>query len=489
MIKDKPFIHLFKTPGSYYIYDVNTNAILSVDKDVFDFLEYKMDSNTSKEVDWPSEIVEFIDNGFLSSNKIKEIEHSDTDLLPDILSNNVPRITLQITQQCNLRCKYCIYSGSYSNRHHSKKNMSFETAKKGIDFLINHSNGVNEINIGFYGGEPLLEFKFIKKCVEYAEEQAEGKDISFNITSNGTIINREIIEYFDKHNIILMISLDGPKEIQDRNRQFAMDGKGTFEKVIKNVEFIKSEFPEYFKKVTFNAVMDSRNNFNCSSEFFTTYETFKDSLVNVSLVSDGYSEETVDSEISDEFIFNQEYEIFKLFLSKFNRLDEENVSKLIRVYINQIKLDMYDKRTITHRLPDKVHHGGPCIPGVQRLFMNADGNLFPCERVSELSSIMNIGNVNDGFYIDNVSKLLNVGKITEEKCKNCWCFRFCGLCAASADHLDGFSEELKTSHCSATANQVEEMMKDYCTLVEFGYKFSDNDKEIIPYTSKGDKIL
>ena len=69
MIKDKPFIHLFKTPGSYYIYDVNTNAILSVDKDVFDFLEYKMDSNTSKEVDWPSEIVEFIDNGFLSSNK------------------------------------------------------------------------------------------------------------------------------------------------------------------------------------------------------------------------------------------------------------------------------------------------------------------------------------------------------------------------------------------------------------------------------------
>lgn len=482
MIKDKPFIYPFSTPGGYYIYDVNTNVIMKVEESAYKFLHHKLYSNDdvdAEKTDKLPVISKMMDDGFLLSNKIKKIEHSETGILTDILSKKLPSITLQVTQQCNLRCRYCIYSGSYLNRRHSKKVMSLDVAKKGIDFLIDHSIACDIINIGFYGGEPLLEFELIKNCVEYAEKKAEGKKITFNLTSNGTLLSKEIIEYFEKHNIGLMISIDGPKEIQDKNRKFALSGDGTFDKVISNLEMIKNDFPKYFEKITFNAVMDKDNNFNCSNDFFTNYETFRNSLVSISLVSSNYSEKNND--ISEEFHVNQQYEIFKLFLSKLNKLDEIHVSKLVLPYLEQIKLIMYDKRKPTRKLPEKVHHGGPCIPGAHRLFMNVNGDFFPCERVSEASEIMKIGSIDHGFYIDKVKKLLNIGQITEDNCKNCWNFRFCNLCAACADDLTDLSDKSKLMQCPSTINATKNMMKDYCMLTEFGYRFSDNDKLILSY--------
>ncbi len=122
-------------------------------------------------------------------------------------------------------------------------------------------------------------------------------------------------------------------------------------------------------------------------------------------------------------------------------------------------------------VPERDHHGGPCVPGVQRLFVNVYGDLFPCERVSESSQVMKIGSLDEGFNIENIRRILNIGKITEEKCKNCWAFRFCQLCAASADVITGFSAKKKMSHCNNVRASVEEAFKDYCTLRKLGHDF------------------
>lgn len=139
-----------------------------------------------------------------------------------------------------------------------------------------------------------------------------------------------------------------------------------------------------------------------------------------------------------------------------------------------LKRKTFDERTISKQLPDKTHHGGPCIPGAQRLFVDVGGNFFPCERVSESSETMHIGHVDKGFDYEKVGKLLNLGKLTEENCKNCWAFRFCSICAAFADDMKELSCKKKSSYCKNVRKRQEDYFRDFCILNEFGHKF-END--------------
>ncbi|MFZ3070522.1 MAG: radical SAM protein [Anaerolineaceae bacterium] len=115
--------------------------------------------------------------------------------------------------------------------------MTWKVAKRALDFLWEHSIDSGEVNVGFYGGEPLLEFPLIQKVVGYSKYLFWGKQLTFSITTNGTLLNPEIILFFQEHNFSLGISLDGPKEINDRNRVFA-NGKGTFDSVLHNINLL-----------------------------------------------------------------------------------------------------------------------------------------------------------------------------------------------------------------------------------------------------------
>ena len=128
-------------------------------------------------------------------------------------------------------------------------------------------------------------------------------------------------------------------------------------------------------------------------------------------------------------------------------------------------------------LPKKTHPSGPCIPGSHRLFMDVDGNFYPCEKVSESSKLMKIGNINTGFDLNNIKKLLNVGKLNENSCKHCWAIRFCGICACLVDDGEkGFSKEKKEEFCKRAKLSLEETLKNYCFLKEFGYTFEEREK-------------
>lgn len=471
MNSEKPFIHLFKTPGGYYIFDVNTNAIIKTNKSVYDFLQTGQKSCDDN--DLINAIEKLKAKGFLSSKRVKEITHPYDDTVEYHLANKLKMIILQVTQQCNLRCEYCAYSGNYLNRGHSNLRMNFEMAQKCIDFLIDNSRDEERVNITFYGGEPLLEFELIKKCVHYAKEISEGKTVGFNFTTNGTLFTKEIIEFFEQHDAAIAISLDGPKEMHDQNRKFAASGCGTFEKVSKNLEFFRENYPKYFReKVVFNTVLDRNNDFSCVNEFFASYDAIKDSPINVSNIAINYAK--FQNEGSEEYDIKLKYELFKLYLNKFNRLDDRYVSKLILTEYTRLRTSVFEGRARMKELPEKGHHGGPCIPGTSRLFVDVNGNFFPCERVSENSEIMRIGHIDTGFDIEKVRTLLNIGRITAESCTNCWAFRFCTLCAASADDTKELSPKIKHSNCMAVRYGQEQNLKDYCTLKEFGHKF-END--------------
>ena len=142
-----------------------------------------------------------------------------------------------------------------------------------------------------------------------------------------------------------------------------------------------------------------------------------------------------------------------------------------------IFLDMisFIKSTRTNYAPmaEVGHPSGPCIPGQLRLFVTTDGNFFPCEKVSENSQVMKIGNVNEGFDYEKVKKILNVGKLTENECKECFAFRNCSLCSMVADtgksEEDELSRNLKLESCARIRYEFDDKLKDVCALKRCGF--------------------
>jgi len=462
-----PHIHLFKTPGGYYIYDVNRNTIIRTEKSTYK----KLISNSSdlSPVENDEDIRELLGRGYLSSNRVEEIEHHATGMLGFYLENKVSALTLQVTQQCNLRCEYCVYSGGYHNRGHANNRMSRETALKAIDFLFTHSKDAKRLNIGFYGGEPLLEFKLIKECMEYAVKKSEGRLLTFGITTNGTLLNDEIADFFEKHDVAVLISLDGPKEIHDKNRKQNISGCGSFDTIMENLGRLREKHPGYMKKVSFSVVVDPTSNYTCVDKFFTGYELVKDSKKVSSLISKRYAKN--ETAAQDSFIKERNYEVFKVYLHKLGRLDVNHTSALAVDEYNRLK-NLHDTVLIPAKsLSRKEHHGGPCIPGVNRFFVNAKGDFYPCERVSETSDMMKIGSVDTGFDLESVDRILNIGRLSKENCRNCWAFRLCYMCVAMADDLTQLSGEKKVSNCGNVRRSTEQQLKNYCTLREFGHVF------------------
>ena len=378
---------------------------------------------------------------------------------------------MQVTQNCNFRCEYCVYSGSYHNRVHNNKRMDWNTAKAALDFLYQHSKNSSEINISFYGGEPLLEMELIKKCVEYVRDVFERKNLSFNLTTNASILTDDMIQYMEEEGFLLTISLDGPQEVHDKNRTFANGKRGTYAVVIERIKRIQEIAPDFVKNVTFNAVLDDENDFSLINQYFSEEPVVKDIFVSTNYINDVNRKEKIDHNSKKNYIevCNEKF-IGMMYLLK--RVQRESVSKLIVREVADIEEKMFKRKVSKQVIQPVTHPGGPCLPGVQRPFVNAYGKLFPCERVNETCDEMCIGNIYDGFDIEAVKRLLNVGKITEAACKKCWAFNFCTQCAVTADDGEKMSPTVRLEKCDRIRNHVDGLLKDYIVLKECGCDFT-----------------
>jgi uncharacterized protein len=384
--------------------------------------------------------------------------------------NKLSQLILQVTQSCNLRCEYCIYSGEYKQRTHSQRQMSWEIAKKGIDYLISHSRDSEIIMISFYGGEPFLRFEFMKQCTEYAKQAGEGKEILFNITTNGTIMDEDIENFLVENDIRLTFSLDGPEEVHNKNRKFAYTGIGSFHTLINNIKKIKNDYPQYYKKnVQFHTVVDIENGFNCISNYVGGEEIFSDIIFTTSTISNDYTAKN--KKVSDDFLSERNYEFFKILLMRIGKISTKQISKILFGPYEEICRKRINNTDYGDTIFTKGHHSGPCIPGAKRLFLNAEGLLYPCERVSEASEIAKIGNIEDRINLKKGEALLNIERYSSDLCRNCWAYRYCSACIKAIDGLTNFSIELLKKHCLNIKNSVENTFKDYCTLREVGYDF------------------
>lgn len=458
-------IKTFTTPGGKYVYDRDTNSLLSVNDDEFAACK-RVEANEADDNDWHI-LKRYTDQGYLQESRLKEIEHPATAYMPFYLENGMSQLTMQVTQECNLRCSYCTYGGGYANqRTHSKKTMSLETMKKCVDFIMARSRNVDEVVLAYYGGEPLLEINKIKACMNYVKKKYKWRTVQHTITTNGTLLKGDILKFLMDNNCNVLISFDGPREIHDLNRVYD-NGKGSFDDIMNNMNHIKKQYPEYYSKVMFITTVAPNVDFACVNNFFDADDILSDN----SVICNQLNPFGATDEIAYNDLYNivAKYQTVKLILSKIDLYSMEKISKIFTTGLSVTERTYVGlSKSI---LTEKAHPSGPCLPGVMRPFVDVDGNIFPCERVSEGSQAVQIGHIDTGFDMAKANAIINIGRLTETECKSCWNFVNCLLCVASCDkdgHLCG-AERLK--HCDSSKNGTMGTLKAICLLLENKHDF------------------
>lgn len=455
---------LFRTHGYPYMYDRNTNAFVIPAED--EFLELSQVKRGELSPELSPVVKKFQQYGLLKYNVVEKIEHYGSTRVRQYLNTRVKQLTLQVTQQCNLRCGYCVYGGKYrGHRAHSNLRMSLKTAKRAIDFFLARNRELSELFISFYGGEPLLEFELIKECVKYANSRVEGKRIRYNMTTNGTLLSDDISDYLVENDVRISISLDGSRHEHDGNRKFA-NGEGSFDTIISNINRIRDRHPEYARSISIMTTVNPKAELDCVLEYFSTDEVFSDRNIIFNTMSEKNYEGAI--EYNSTFHMIRVYEYIKMLFSLVYKLESEYVSPLV----GRAKESLSRKqRDVANRaqLATTMHHGGPCLAGVMRLFVRTDGVLFPCERVGEQLNFFSIGTLDGGFDLTKILRIMNIGTLTESECKSCWGLRHCMLCASQLDFSDVPTSEDKVRECPSCLNAAISELHELCVLSEFGY--------------------
>ena len=438
---------LFQTINHDYLYSTGQNRIVAITRPTYEILQKVKQGQFSLDdfENEPEEIRRLKEEGYLSSRHIQKIEHTYTHYLSTLLDRRMQKVTLQLTQNCNFRCSYCHYTcNDGGQRNHSNKRMPLDLAKKAILYLREHSIDIPEVYIGFYGGEPLLEFPMIEEIINFVKTEMAGKTIHYTITTNSVLINDHIIRFFIENDVSLVISLDGPKEINDKHRVFAANGKGTFEAIIDKLQYIYQNYPDFFKQTTVNMVMDPSNDFDQINQLFTDYPFLKKMNISAATIDDVGAVEK--NTYQEQFFSKQYYHDFLTFLYVLNRFPNHRCSPIFSAQPSAVRKAL-DDMTERDGLSDTESPGGPCVPGEMRLMVTVDGDFVICERVSEVSDPMIIGNIETGVQFEKTYALLNVAQLTSEQCKDCWAFFHCTLCAKYADANGVLSASERLKYC------------------------------------------
>ncbi|NBI18892.1 Cys-rich peptide radical SAM maturase CcpM [Neglecta sp. X4] len=440
---------IIESPFGKYVYSRNANRLIKMPE-----------NNDSQSVEgYLSE------QGFSTRNNLRKIRHPSSWMIEEILRGHVFNLILQVTQNCNLRCSYCAYSGNYYNRTHTTQKMSYDVAKRAVDFLFEHSSECEEIVIGFYGGEPLLEFDLVKRVVDYADHIGWGKNIQYVVTTNATLLKGEILDFLVAHNFSVMVSFDGPKEVHDKNRKF-IDGKGSFDLIINNLELVKERYPDFYKNIMTNTVLSPTEDYECIKKFFEADTVIHALNSRLSLISAEDAKEPIT--YGEHLSISESIEIVKILLYMLGKIHKESISK---IYLSQINMITESFRNMDFDgLEGKVmaHPGGPCVPGKKRLFVDVNGDFHPCEKISECA-VGRIGSLSSGFDINAVLKILNIAEITEDACKNCWAFLWCNQCANASLQRNKLSSEIRLSKCSSSKSHAINTFKTMIFLKEYGF--------------------
>lgn len=470
-----------------YIYDANINKVARLPEYVED-IDFKFDENFL--YNNAALYEELLNKGFFKGKKLNKIDNPFTYKSDEMIRANLNRINLKVTNNCNLACNYCFFSEKYKHKKNDRF-MSWEVAKKSIDYYIEHSYNMKSLSFHFYGGEPLLNFALIKKSVLYIESLKLNRKYGYYLTTNLTVISDEIVKFMVKYQFSVLVSLDGSKEVHDANRK-SKSGEDTYELVAANLEYIKIRYPLFYSTLVFNAVLVKQEDYYKIKNYFLSNHLFsgnENEKMNKFMISPLYlgidnqfgdSKKQLGSSKTRKFIdflkdnLQRCRELVLSYLYGFNIIEVQ--SQFAELY-SDVELVNWIRRFIdsisesTMSLEELGHPMGPCYAGSSRLMVDPDGDFWPCERVNTNNKQLCIGNIYTGIDIDKVKEMLNISK-DYEACRTCWGFRYCGQCISAITNIS------REKACRNSLLYFEEKMKCYCNIFDINSQYENIEQEI-----------
>lgn len=441
-------VHCYKNNGYNIVLDSNSGSVHAVDEVAFEVID-KYESRSKEEIilelcdKYPEITADDIEEIFQDIEELKKegklfSEDKFKDLQIDIKARptQLKALCLHIAHDCNMCCKYCFAGeGEYSG---DRSLMSFEVGKRALDFLIEQSGSRKNLEVDFFGGEPLLNFDVVKQLVAYARsiEKEKGKNFRFTLTTNGVLLNDEVMEWANKECYNVVLSLDGRKETNDRMRRTRND-KGTYDLILPKFQKMAKERNQqgYYIRGT-----------------YTHYNTdFANDILH--LADLGFEQLAMEPVVTDP---KMDY-----------ALQESDIPKLKDQY-DLLAKEMCKRNregkgfTFFHYMIDL--EGGPCIykrisgcgVGTDYMAVTPWGDLYPCHQFVGDEKFL-LGNVFDGVKntdIVNEFKLCNV--YSREACQDCFSKLYCsGGCSANAYHTTGKITGTCDMSCELHRKRVE----------------------------------
>ena len=438
-------VHQYKNNGYDIVLDVNSGAIHVVDDVTYDVIAmYESHSRdeivetlgaqygTDVTAEAYDEVQELVDAGELFTKDSYEDYIMDFKKRPTV----VKALCLHIAHDCNLACRYCFAEeGEYHGR---RELMSFEVGRAALDFLIANSGNRRNLEVDFFGGEPLMNWQVVKDLVAYGREQEQkfDKRFRFTLTTNGVLLNDEVMEFCNREMANVVLSIDGRKEVHDRMRPFR-GGAGSYDRVVPN----------------FQRFADSRNQERYYVRGTFTHEN-PDFAADVLHLADlGFKQISVEPVVAAP---EEPY-----------ALREEDLPKLFAEY-DKLAQEMIKRRkegrgfNFFHFMIDL--EGGPCVAkrlsgcgsGTEYLAVTPWGDFYPCHQFVGNEKFL-LGNVSDGIIQTQICdefKCCNV--YAKEKCRDCFARFYCsGGCAANAYHFTGDIRGAYDIGCELQKKRIE----------------------------------
>ena len=458
-------IHQYKNSGLNIVMDIESGSVHVVDDIVYDIVHAldAMDSVSDfrKVSDGEVKASDFSElEGYLkfmlskyndedieeAYNEVKELIEEERlftdDIYKDFVMDFKKRTTvvkalcLHIAHDCNLACKYCFADeGEY---HGKRELMSYEVGKKALDFLVANSGSRTNLEVDFFGGEPLMNFEVVKQLVKYGRslEEPNNKKFRFTLTTNGVLLDDDILEFANKEMSNLVLSLDGRKEVHDLMRP-RRGGQGSYDTVV----------PKFIKAA------ESRNQMNYYVRSTYTRNNLDFAKDVIHMADLGFEQISVEPVVADK--------------SESYAIREEDIDTLIKQY-DELTAEMIKRKK--EGKPFNFFHfmidlsGGPCVAkrlsgcgsGTEYLAVSPSGELYPCHQFMGMKDFL-LGNVDEGVIRTDIRdefKLCNV--YAKEKCKNCFAKFYCsGGCAANSYNFSGSINGTYEIGCELQKKRIE----------------------------------
>ncbi|MCI9516297.1 MAG: thioether cross-link-forming SCIFF peptide maturase [Lachnospiraceae bacterium] len=439
-------IHQYRSNGYNIVMDINSGAVHIVDDVVYDVLPLLEEKKREEDIlavlsgkyseeavrEALSECRELEEAGVLFTEDVYENAIENFSHRPTV----VKALCLHIAHDCNLACRYCFAEeGEYHGR---RALMSFEVGKQALDFLIANSGNRRNLEVDFFGGEPLMNWQVVKDLVKYGREQEKkhGKNFRFTLTTNGVLLDDEVMEFCNREMANVVLSIDGRKEVHDFMRPFRK-GKGSYDLIVpKFRKFAESRNQDrYYVRGTF-----TRHNLDFAKDV-------------LHLADLGFKQISVEPVVA---LPEEEY-----------ALREEDIPQICEEY-DRLAAEMIKRHregkefNFFHFMIDLT--GGPCVykrlsgcgSGTEYLAVTPWGDFYPCHQfVGEEAFLM--GNVFDGLKASELQEEFKGCNVyAKEKCRNCFAKFYCsGGCAANAYKFHGSINDAYDVGCELQRKRIE----------------------------------